>query len=122
MTIFTTQTLLPYTTFGTPSGNYNGMSSEFFGNAVPAANYYGGQGSAQTATIQVTDFVGNITIQGTLNDWTQQALWFDIQSYGNITTPTTGTTAINMIGNFVWLRAFVTDFTAGTINSANLVY
>jgi hypothetical protein len=122
MTIFTTQTLLPYTTFGTPSGNYDGTSTDFIGTAIPAANYYGGQGSAQTATIQVTGFVGNIIIQGTLNDWTQQALWFDIESYGNVSTPTTGTTALNMIGNFVWLRAFVKDFTAGTINSANLVY
>jgi hypothetical protein len=66
--------------------------------------------------------VGVITIEATLNDWTQQALWFEVETYGNASAPTTDTQAINMIGNFVWLRAKVTEFTAGSINSANVVY
>jgi hypothetical protein len=57
-----------------------------------------------------------------LNDWTQQAAWFDIESYGNATYTTTDTAALNMIGNFVWLRAKVTDFTTGAINSATVVF
>jgi hypothetical protein len=122
MTTLTNQALLPITTYGTPSGNYDGTSSAFIGNAIPAANYYGGQGSAQTAIIQTTGFVGVITIEATLNDWTQQALWFEVATYGNGVTPMTDTQAINMIGNFVWLRAKVTDFTAGSINSANVVF
>ena len=122
MTTFTNEVLLPPTTYGTPSGNYDGSSTSFIGNAIPAANYYGGQGSAQTAMIQSTGFVGVITIEATLNDWTQQALWFEVETYGNASVPTTDTQAINMIGNFVWLRAKVTDFTAGSLNSANVVY
>jgi hypothetical protein len=122
MTTFTNEALLPSTAYGTPSGNYDGSSTSFIGNAVPAANYYGGQGSAQTAIIQVTGFVGVVTIEATLNDWTQQALWFEVETYGNASVPTTDTQAINMIGNFVWLRAKVTEFTAGSINSANVVY
>ena len=119
---FTNQIFLPETTYGTPSGNYDGTSTTFIGNAIQAANYYNGQGSAQTSVITVTNFVGVITLQATLNDWTQQAEWFDVDSYGNSSIPTTNTTAINMLGNFVWMRAKVTDFTAGTINSATLVY
>jgi hypothetical protein len=122
MTTFTNEILLPPTTYGTPSGNYDGSSTSFIGNAIPAANYYGGQGSAQTAIIQATGFVGVVTIEATLNDWTQQALWFEVETYGNASVPTTDTQAINMIGNFVWLRAKVTDFTAGSLNSANVVY
>jgi len=122
MTTFTNEVLLPPTTYGTPSGNYDGSSTSFIGNAIPAANYYGGQGSAQTAIIQSTGFVGVVTIEATLNDWTQQALWFEVETYGNASIPTTDTQAINMLGNFVWLRAKVTDFTAGSINSANVVY
>jgi len=122
MTTFTNQALLPVTTYGTPSGNYDGTSSAFIGNAIPAANYYGGQGSAQTAIIQTTGFVGVVTIEATLNDWTQQALWFEVATYGDSVTPMTGTEALNMIGNFVWIRANVTQFTAGTINSANVVF
>ena len=119
---FTSESLLPTTTYGIPSGNYDGSTPYFVGNAVPAANFYGGQGSAQTALITVTNLVGVITLQGSLNSQTEQAVWFDIESYGNASVATTNTTAINMIGNFVWLRASVTDFTAGTINSANLAF
>ena len=38
MTTFTNETLLPVTTYGTPSGNYDGSSTSFIGNAIPAAN------------------------------------------------------------------------------------
>jgi hypothetical protein len=122
MTTFSNQVLLPITTYGIPSGNYDGTSANFIGNAVPAASFYGGQGSAQTAVIQTSGFVGVITIEATLNDWTQQAFWFPVDTYGNTTTPVTDTQALNMLGNFTWLRANVTAFTAGTINSANVVY
>lgn len=122
MTTFTNEGLLPLTTYGTPSGNYDGNSSAFIGNAIPAANYYGGQGSAQTAIITATGFQGLITIEASLNDWTQQAEWFAVETYGNISVPTTSTQVINMLGNFVWLRARVTEFTAGTINSGNVIF
>lgn len=119
----TTLVLLPTTTYGVPSGNYNGTTPDFFGNAQPAAAYYRGQGTVQTMPIQVTNLVGNITIQATLNDQHDvDTAWFDIGSYGNINTSTTGTTAITVEGNFVWLRARVTGFAGGTINSANVIY
>jgi hypothetical protein len=119
---FTNESLLPQTTYGIPSGNYDGSSTAFIGNAIPAANYYGGQGSAQTAILQLTNFIGKITLQGTLNSWTEQAAWFDIDSYGDPINPTTNTQAINMAGNFVWIRAAVTEFTGGVINSATVVF
>ena len=119
---FNIEALLPPTTYGTPSGNYDGTHKQLFGNAIPAANYYGGQGSAQTAIITTTGFQGLITIEGTLNDWTQQAAWFKINTYGNADIATTDTQAIPMAGNFVWLRANVSAFTGGTINTANVVY
>ena len=119
----TTLVLLPTTIFGVPSGNYDGSSTVFFGNAQPAASYYRGQGTVQTMPIQVTNLVGNVTIQATLNDQHNvDTAWFDIGSYGTANTTTTGTTAITVEGNFVWLRARVTGFTGGTINSANVIY
>lgn len=122
MTIFTNELLLPTTLYGSPSGNYNGTTPFFFGNSVPAANFYGGQGSAQTVVIQTTGFVGVITLEATLNDWHEQAMWFKIGEYGNANVPTTNTEAISVVGNFAWIRANVTQFTGGTINSANVMY
>jgi len=119
----TNETLLPLTTFGTPSGNYDGSSLDFIGNAVIAASYYGSRStSMQTAVLQVTNFVGIITLQATLNDWSEQAVWFDVETYGNASTPTTATDTINLVGNFVWLRAAVTEFTAGSINYATVIF
>jgi len=119
---FSTQTLLPLTTYGTPSGNYNGSTPDFIGNNVPAANFYGGQGSGQTATIQLTGFVGTITLQASLNDWVEQAAWFDLEIIGDGVTPVTDNIAVTATGNFVWVRTAIVGFTAGVINSANLLY
>ena len=118
----TTKTLLPVTVYGTPSGNYDGTTPDFVGNVIPGASYYNGQGSVQTAIITTTNFVGVITLQATLGSIYEQSAWFDVASYGNSEVATSGTTSINLIGNFVWVRAAVTNFTDGTVNSATLVY
>jgi hypothetical protein len=119
---YTTLTLLPATVYGTPSGNYNGSETTFVGNAIPAANYYAGQGTVQTLNYDVANMVAVITVQATLQDNTPQAAWFDIDSYGNASSATTGTRTNSVIGNFTYLRAVVTDFTAGNITSATASY
>ena len=116
----TTLALLPVTTFGTPSGNYNGSSTSFVGNAVPAANYYGGQGSVQTLTFTVANLTATLTTQATLNDDPTQPFWFDVYT---LTANATSNTATNSpIGNFSWLRVAVTNFTAGNITVATATY
>ena len=115
-------TLLGTTVYGESSGNYDGSSQDFAGNAVVAADYYAGYGSIQTITISVTDFVGNIQIEGTLNDQVESAAWFVCDSFGDGVTPTTETHPITLVGNFVFLRARVTGFDAGTINSITISY
>ena len=122
MTQYTSLTLLPLTVYGTPSGNYDGANTTFVGNAVPAANYYSGQGVIQTLNYTAANLVAVITVQATLNDNTPQAAWFDISSYGNASVPVTGTYANTVMGNFSYLRAVVTDFTAGTITSTTVSY
>ena len=116
-TYYTTVVLLPTTTYGTASGNYDGSSQDFFGNAVPAANYYGGQGYVQTITYSVTDFIGTITTQATLSDQPQQAAWFDIDVYGDGSTVIPSDYhPVSILGNFAWLRVEVTRFESGTAN------
>lgn len=122
MNSYTNLTLLPLTVYGTPSGNYDGSSATFVGNSIPAANYYAGQGAIQTLTYTIDGLVAVITIQATLENDTPQAAWFDIDSYGNASIPTTSTYANSVIGNFSHLRAVVTDFTAGNITSVTAAY
>jgi hypothetical protein len=122
MIAYTTQTLVDNVTYGSASGNYDGSSLDWFSNAVPAANYYGGQGALQTVTYQLQDFVGIITIRATLNDLQDSAFWFDIATYGDGIAPDTGTIPATVMGNFTWIRAEITDFSAGTIQAITVAY
>jgi hypothetical protein len=115
MTAYTTVALIDDVTYGSASGNYDGSSQDWFSNAVPAANYYGGQGALQTITYRLQDFVGKITISATLNDLQESAPWFEVATYGDGSTIETGTIPVNVLGNFTWLRAEITDFSSGTI-------
>lgn len=122
MTVYTTQTLVSDVTYGSASGNYDGSSQDWYSDAVPAANYYGGQGALQTIMYRLQDFVGVITIQATLNDQQVSAPWFEIATFSDGSTVETGTIPVNVLGNFTWLRAHITGFNAGTIQAITAAY
>jgi len=120
MTAFTTQNLVPALEYGVPSGNYDG-GNVYVGNAVPAANYYSGQGAIQTLVANVTGFQGNVSVEATLNDLQDSAPWFEIANViaANVATQVTSNT---VIGNFTWLRATITNFAAGNVNTVDASY
>lgn len=122
MTAYTTTNLLENVVHGTASGNYDGSSQDWFSNAVPAANYYAGNGSIQTLRYDLSGVVAVITVQATLNDLPEQAQWFDISERGNDVTPDSGVTTSTVTGNFSWLRARVQGFDAGTIQQVSVSY
>lgn len=122
MTTYTTQILVDNVVYGSASGNYDGSSQDWYSNAIPAANYYGGQGALQTITYRLQNFVGVITIQATLNDQQDSAPWFDVATYSDGSTVESGTIPVNVLGNFTWLRAQITGFDAGTIQSITAAY
>jgi hypothetical protein len=119
---YATQTLLSNVVYGTASGNYDGSSQLFYSDAVPAANYYGGQGALQTITYRVENFVGTIVIEASLNDSTEQAQWFEVNTYGDGSTIYNDYHPVNVTGNFVWLRARVDQFDQGTIQFVTAAY
>jgi hypothetical protein len=118
----TTETILATTVHGEPSGNYDGSSQDWFSDAVPAANYYRGRGGLQTVIIQTTAFEGSITIEATLDSLTDTATWFPTYVFGGDSTARTDYHPANVLGNFVWLRARIENFAAGTINSVTVNY
>ena len=122
MTAYSTLILVGNTVHGTPSGNYDGSSLDFASDAVPAANYYGGQGSTQTITYRLQGFVGTIVMEATLNDLQESAPWFEIATFGDGMASDTGIFSDTIVGNFTWIRARITDFTAGTIESIIVAY
>lgn len=119
----TTLQLLPTTTHGTPSGNYDGSSLNFSGTEQQAANYYGGFGGMQTVAFFLNSFQGRIRIQATLESSpTTDADWFQISDFDSTSQTTTDNFSRNITGNFTWIRAFVQDFEAGTITKLTLSY
>jgi len=122
MTAYSTQIMVTDVTYGIASGNYDGSSQDWYSDAVPAASYYGGQGSLQTIMYRLQNFVGIITIEATLNDQQESAPWFEVATYGDGSTVETGTIPVNVVGNFTWLRAHITGFDAGTIQNISVSY
>ena len=122
MTTYSTVPILENVVYGTASGNYDGSSQLFFSNAVPAANYYAGNGSIQTILYNLTGFVGIITIQATLNDLSEQAKWFDISERGDGSTEDFGITTATVTGNFSWIRARVEGFDGGIVQAVTVSY
>lgn len=119
----TTLQLVPTTTYGTPSGNYDGSSDEFAGDRQQAANYYGGFGGLQTVAFYLSAFQGRIDIQATLDsDPTTEEAWFQISRFDSVQSGSTTNFSRNITGNFVWIRARITDFAGGSIQKIMLSY
>ena len=96
--------------------------------------YFGATDGLHTVMINLAGFIGTIKIQGSLADDPAETDWFDAQlNDGELNVDTTGKvteivvdsityalaeTSIkvyNTTGNFVWLRANISNWTAGTI-------
>ena len=119
----TTLELLPTTTYGTPSGNYDGSSQDWSGDRQQAANYYGGFGGLQTIAYCLNGFQGRIKIEATLDsDPTTDAAWFKVNEFDSTSTATSNNFSVNITGNFTWIRANVEDFDAGTITKLYMSY
>ena len=119
----TTLELLPTTTYGTPSGNYDGSSQDWSGDRQQAANYYGGFGGLQTIAYYLNGFQGRIKIEATLDsDPTTDAAWFKVNEFDSTSTATSNNFSVNITGNFTWIRANVEDFDAGTITKLYMSY
>ena len=111
------------------------------GEKYKGDGYYGRSDGFHTIQINLTGFIGRIEMQGTLAVEPAEDDWFSISLGGSITASvdttglvTSSTTVVtinytenetsvktyNFTGNYVWLRAKVSDWTDGTVNSITL--
>ncbi len=110
----TTAILLP----STPSNPNNPIVT---GNAVSASGYYLSNNTLQTISYSLNSFTGNIVLEATLSDPSNATDWFQI---GETITGATLTSSayVNIIGDFIYIRATVNSFTNGTINYIKVSY
>lgn len=85
------------------------------GEQFKGDGFYNRSDGFHTAQFNLANFVGDIILQGTLATTPQEADWFDISS----TLITNGNESIikNFVGNYIWVRVKVTNWTAGSISS-----
>lgn len=117
-------TLVGSTAHGTASGNYNGITTSFSSDPAKADGYYGYTDGLHTVAVVTNSFVGTISIQGTLVENPEDTDWFDIsnQTYGDNSSALSLSEVSNFTGNFVHVRASITNFTAGSITSIQFNY
>ena len=125
----TTLIMLPQTAYVNPG---NGAPYTVTGNSQPAAAYYLGNRDLQTVNISLTDVTGNIVIQASLaTSPSVEADWFkvyELEANANAASnsaPLANSNAsiyTNVVGNFVYMRAKVTDFKGGAVNFVKLSY
>jgi len=78
--------------------------------------YYGYSDGLHTVAFFVDGFIGSIILQGTLASDPSESDWATIDSATlTATVATTSASTVNLTGNYVWIRAKVIDFTAGSI-------
>jgi len=125
MVATTTIQVLPTTTFGGVSGNYDGSSSSFNSDEYKGDGYYGFADGVHTAQVKVTAFVGTLKFQASLATTPTSSDWVDISGAaitGDGSTAVTNSYFWNFTGNYVWVRVAVSIFTAGTINTVLLAH
>lgn len=112
-----TVTLIPSTTFGSAVGNYDGSSLSFTSDKHKGDGYYGYADGVHTVAVFPTNLEATIQMQATLATDPAETDWFDVSNavLGDDSTAQSTATTFTFTGNFVWIRAKVTNFQAGTI-------
>lgn len=108
----TTVILLPQTSF-------DGTNTKV-GTAQPAAAYYLGNQDLQTLSWSLTAFSGLIVIQASLAQEPTEQDWFTV--FNLPCTDVTSTSFSNLLGNFVWLRVKINNFSKGTVQNIKVSY
>ena len=108
------------------------------GDKFKGDGYYGRSDGLHTIQINLSGFLGDIEMQGTLAVDPTADDWFTVTLGSGQTMDTTGkivsaTTSkleytdnetssktYNLTGNYVWVRAYVSNWTDGTVNSIQL--
>lgn len=112
---------------------------EYTSIPVKGEGYFGGTDGVHTLQTNISDFIGIIEMQGTIASAPTELDWFPIKLGTNVLTlDTTGaivdsdidsaeytqaTTEIKtykIIGNFIWIRANVSEWTEGTVNNIRI--
>jgi hypothetical protein len=95
------------------------------GDKYKGDGYYGRSDGIHTVQYTVNGFIGSIDMQATLAVNPTSDDWFTLSSV-NLTSAddssdyATGSFIYNFTGNYVWVRAYVSSWTDGTVEKITL--
>ena len=91
-------------------------TADFATDKFKGDGFHGYADGLHTVAWFLANFVGTIQFQGALTKDPVEADWADIPNASVIAASSlTQNAHLNFTGNYVWVRAKITDFTAGTI-------
>ena len=108
------------------------------GEKYKGDGYYGRSDGLHTVQVNLTGFLGDIELQGTLAVDPTADDWFNVRLGSGQTIDTTGkfvsastskleytttetsSKTYNFTGNYVWIRTMISNWTDGTVNSIQL--
>lgn len=112
------------------------VTETVIGDKFKGDGYYGRSDGLHTVQIDLEGFIGRIEIQATLEIDPQEEDWFTVQigtgaqsvdttglirqeniSYVDYVDTETSVKTYNFTGNYVWIRAYVSNWTDGTVNN-----
>jgi len=107
----------------------------FISDRVKGDGYFGNSDGFHSIQVQTTNFIGKIEVQGSLSTNPESTDWFSLNLESNrkyvdttglvlaesvpyirYTTATTTVVGYNFIGNLVWVRSRISEFTQGSVN------
>lgn len=99
----------------------------FTGEKFKGDGYYGRSDGLHTVQYSLVGFKGTVRIQATLAVDPTEDDWFDVYSQAYTLEGSSEDSALkfaskiqNFTGNYVWLRAHLSNWTDGTVNSIKL--
>ena len=106
-----------------PSQTHVGDSSvqSLTGDPFKGDGYYGRSDGLHTVQYSIIGFIGSISMQATLAVEPAESDWFTVPNTNlSSATVSTGSSLYNFTGNYVWVRAIVSNWTDGSITSIKL--
>lgn len=107
----------------TTSAAIDNVAYDVTGEKARGDGYYGFSDGLHTVAQFLTGFTGKIEIQGTLALEPADADWIVLDTTEDTSSGAPGLTenrTFNFSGNYVWIRAVVTDITYGTITKIQM--
>jgi len=93
------------------------------GEKYKGDGYYGRSDGFHTVQYNITGFIGTVNIQATLAVNPTADDWFTVYTQAYPVVNDEGTTKsnfANFTGNYVWIRAYISNWTDGTVNDIRL--